>query len=272
VQPGLVHHSDRGSQYASGDYTQLLADNGISISMSRKANPWDNAPCESFMKTLNYEEVHRNEYRDLDEARRSIAQFLEKVYNNKRLHSALGYLPPAQGATAPTTSKLFADSGIRFRCSLSKWRPPGGDFRGSGSETSSQFVASRAERSASSKTIRMRSTRAPSRLEASTGSAGSGADAEFNFLGRAPVFICRMTDCCSVRTTTGSCAALGSAPLHSTSSAARKTADRTNSDRERQRVISAAAMSWSSSSWETRKLTSVFLFIARNKRLFMVWM
>lgn len=96
VQPGLVHHSDRGSQYASGDYTDLLKAHGIDISMSRKANPWDNAACESFMKTLKYEEVHRNEYRDLDDARSSIAEFLEKVYNNKRLHSALGYLPPAE--------------------------------------------------------------------------------------------------------------------------------------------------------------------------------
>ena len=96
VQPGLVHHSDRGSQYASGDYTDLLKDTGIDISMSRKANPWDNAACESFMKTLKYEEVHRNEYRDLGEARSGIAEFLEKVYNKKRLHSALGYLPPAE--------------------------------------------------------------------------------------------------------------------------------------------------------------------------------
>ncbi len=64
VQPGLVHHSDRGSQYASGDYTELLKDRGIAISMSRKANPWDNAACESFIKTLKYEEIHRNEYRD----------------------------------------------------------------------------------------------------------------------------------------------------------------------------------------------------------------
>ena len=96
VQPGLVHHSDRGSQYASNDYTDLLKANGIDISMSRKGNPWDNAACESFMKTLKYEEVLRNEYRDLAEARASIREFLEKVYNQKRLHSALGYLPPAE--------------------------------------------------------------------------------------------------------------------------------------------------------------------------------
>jgi transposase InsO family protein len=68
VGPGLVHHSDRGSQYASNDYTDLLKANGIDISMSRKGNPWDNAACESFMKTLKDEEVLRNEYRDIDSA------------------------------------------------------------------------------------------------------------------------------------------------------------------------------------------------------------
>ena len=96
IEPGLVHHSDRGSQYASGEYTDLLKENGIEISMSRKGSPWDNAACESFMKTLKYEEVHRNEYRDLNEARSTIRTFLEKIYNQKRLHSAIGYVPPAE--------------------------------------------------------------------------------------------------------------------------------------------------------------------------------
>jgi transposase InsO family protein len=94
--PGLVHHSDRGVQYASRDYTQLLQEHGIQISMSRKGNPWDNAACESFIKTLKYEEVYRTVYRDLADARASVGAFLEKVYNQKRLHSALGYLPPAE--------------------------------------------------------------------------------------------------------------------------------------------------------------------------------
>lgn len=96
VRPGLVHHSDRGVQYASGDYTNLLKDKGIDISMSRKANPWDNAACESFMKTLKYEEVYRTEYRNIVHARAAIGEFLEKVYNEKRLHSALDYRSPVQ--------------------------------------------------------------------------------------------------------------------------------------------------------------------------------
>jgi len=94
--PGLVHHSDRGMQYASTAYTDLLKDHGVEISMSRKKNPWDNAACESFMKTLKYEEVYRNEYRDFHDAHASIAEFLELIYNQKRLHSALGYRPPAE--------------------------------------------------------------------------------------------------------------------------------------------------------------------------------
>lgn len=92
--PGLMHHSDRGVQYASLAYTDLLKQNHAIISMSRKGNPYDNAACESFMKTLKYEEIYRNEYRDLDEASASIGEFLERVYNQQRLHSALGYLTP----------------------------------------------------------------------------------------------------------------------------------------------------------------------------------
>jgi transposase InsO family protein len=99
IGPGLVHHSDRGIQYASRDYTDLLQSQGIRISMSRKGNPWDNAACESFMKTLKYEEVYRSEYRDLAEARSLIGQFLERIYNRKRLHSALGYVPPVEFET-----------------------------------------------------------------------------------------------------------------------------------------------------------------------------
>ena len=93
---GLVHHSDRGSQYASTDYTNLLKASGIAISMSHKASPWENAACESWMKTLKSEEVYRQEYRNLMEARTCLAQFIDKVYNQKRLHSALGYRPPVE--------------------------------------------------------------------------------------------------------------------------------------------------------------------------------
>jgi putative transposase len=96
VAAGLVHHSDRGVQYAADEYTSLLAQHGIEISMSRKGNPYDNARTESFMKTLKYEEVYRQEYRDLPDALRSLRRFIEKVYNEKRLHSALGYLPPTE--------------------------------------------------------------------------------------------------------------------------------------------------------------------------------
>jgi putative transposase len=121
IQPGLVHHSDRGSQYASTDYTDLLKAHGIDISMSRKGNPWDNAACESFMKSLKYEEVLRNEYRDLGEARRSIVRFLEQVYNEKRLHSALGYRPPAEFEQA-----LLAQKRAGAECCSSLFEHAGG--------------------------------------------------------------------------------------------------------------------------------------------------
>ena len=92
--PGLVHHSDRGVQYASGDYIRILDKHQIIPSMSRPANPYDNASCESFFKTLKREEIYANEYRDLENLRGNIEEFIDRYYNPRRLHSALGYRPP----------------------------------------------------------------------------------------------------------------------------------------------------------------------------------
>jgi putative transposase len=94
--PGAIHHSDRGVQYAAAEYVNLLRSHGVRISMSRKGNPYDNAFAESFIKTVKYEEVHLFEYSGFQHARSRIEFFLEDVYNQKRLHSALGYLPPAE--------------------------------------------------------------------------------------------------------------------------------------------------------------------------------
>ncbi len=96
VTSALMHHSDRGSQYACSDYVDRLKQAGITISMSRRGNPYDNARAESFFKTVKYAEVHINEYRTLSEARENLSHFLEVVYNAKRLHSSLGYVPPVE--------------------------------------------------------------------------------------------------------------------------------------------------------------------------------
>jgi len=94
--PGLVHHSDRGVQYACHDYVSLLLEHGIVPSMSRAGNPYDNAKCESFMKTLKQEEIYSREYRDRADLEDHIAEFLEQYYNRRRLHSALNYCSPEQ--------------------------------------------------------------------------------------------------------------------------------------------------------------------------------
>jgi transposase InsO family protein len=107
IRPGLVHHSDRGVQYAAREYTDLLTTNGIRISMSRTGNPYDNAQAERFMRTLKYEEVYLSDYESLAEARTSIGRFIEDVYNRKRLHSALGYRPPAEFEQSLSSSLMY---------------------------------------------------------------------------------------------------------------------------------------------------------------------
>jgi len=92
----LIHHSDRGIQYCSYDYTKILKDHGIGISMSGKANPYDNAKIESFFRTLKVEEVYMFEYETYAEVLERIPYFIEEVYNRKRLHSSLGYMPPEE--------------------------------------------------------------------------------------------------------------------------------------------------------------------------------
>lgn len=95
IQPGIAHHSDRGVQYASNEYVELLESHGFMISMSRAGNPYDNAKAESFMKTLKCEEVYLENYRDKEHAHASIKHFIDEVYNETRLHSALNNRSPA---------------------------------------------------------------------------------------------------------------------------------------------------------------------------------
>ena len=91
---GCIHHSDQGIQYACKEYVSILENNGFEISMSAKGNPYDNAKAESFFKTLKHEEVYLWEYETFDDVAERLPYFIEKVYNLKRLHSSLGYVPP----------------------------------------------------------------------------------------------------------------------------------------------------------------------------------
>jgi putative transposase len=136
--PGLVHHSDRGVQYASAEYGKVLDKHRIIASMSRLANPWDNAKCESFMKTLKQEEIRANDYRDIEHLRKNVTEFIEGYYNGKRLHSALGYETPEQfertmkPATLVGAAALsFSRHGEIFQSDVStKRKPPEDGFPG----------------------------------------------------------------------------------------------------------------------------------------------
>jgi putative transposase len=107
--PGLIHHSDRGVQYASTAYVGMLLQHGMIPSMSRPGNPYDNAKCERFMKTLKQEEIRCFEYRDIEDLRANLSVFLDRYYNATRLHSALGYLSPDEfekQAAQSTTAEI----------------------------------------------------------------------------------------------------------------------------------------------------------------------
>jgi putative transposase len=112
--PGLVHHSDRGVQYASEEYVTMLRTHHMIPSMSRPANPYDNASCESFMKTLKREEIYANTYRDLEHLRMNMEAFIEQYYNRARLHSALGYCPPEEFEHAVAPVNPSAAATIQF--------------------------------------------------------------------------------------------------------------------------------------------------------------
>jgi transposase InsO family protein len=113
--PGLVHHSDRGVQYASGDYVKILREHQMIPSMSRPGNPYDNASCESFLKTLKREEIYATAYDDLAHLRANIEEFIEQYYNRCRLHSALGYRPPEEFEQAATGAVALGASMSFFR-------------------------------------------------------------------------------------------------------------------------------------------------------------
>jgi transposase InsO family protein len=132
--PGLIHHSDRGVQYASGDYVQRLEASGITISMSRPGNPYDNAWAESFMKTLKTEEVDGRRYRDLEDATGSIGTFIEEVYNKHRLHSGLDYQSPIEFETKMEKPMETAAAG---------GNPKKQDFHSSLKPAASQFPQAR---------------------------------------------------------------------------------------------------------------------------------
>ena len=113
--PGLVHHSDRGVPYASEEYVAVLETHEMIPRMSRPANPYDHASCESFMKTLKREEIYANQYSDLEHLRSNIEEFIERYYNRQRLHSALGYCSPEEFERQKEMSSATSASLVFFR-------------------------------------------------------------------------------------------------------------------------------------------------------------
>ncbi len=139
--PGLVHHSDRGVQYASDEYVQVLQEHQMIPSMSRPANPYDNASCESFMKTLKREEIYANDYLDLDHLRTNVEAFIEQYYNRCRLHSALGYKTPEEFEQAITSAATSAGATMSFFRHGEDYRPDGADAKTeSGPQTALQTI------------------------------------------------------------------------------------------------------------------------------------
>jgi len=138
--PGLVHHSDRGVQYASDEYIKVLQQHQIIPSMSRPANPYDNASCESFMKTLKREEIYANDYRDLEHLRANIEAFIDQYYNRCRLHSALGYKTPEEFEQALDASTSAAGATMSFFRHAEDYRPDDSSLTGSDPQTTPQTI------------------------------------------------------------------------------------------------------------------------------------